>query len=670
MALSGTIASLDLMLSLSAGPSGMWSLWLCSLSWCATACLVVAIFLGVFLVLFIYGRHWIPLRDPRFFISLALFLGVMIRLVLLLELVHIRLEWSYVILCAISGGMAIVVASLFFFRTDSARSNVKILGWAMLCLAAADMSVLIWAATFQRGPFWILSSPSVLIPYGTWLLAIAWACLSRSARLRWTLACMFAMAFLIRGAVNDLWVKPGGSNTKAHAVSRVLLIVVDTLRADAISFHHPHTAPTPNMDALARDSVVFRRAISPAPWTLPAMTSLFTGVSPTVHLATQAPSQVPKGLPWLAEIFREAGYYTAAFGYNPVLQGEGSAKKGFSEFHFLRRESMVNNLSLGGRIVERFFRERVGKGRTSAVLSRGFLQWMEGKEELDFLIWMHYFDPHGPYVPPDRFIPSGEIPGAVGRRFNRVSEIRSGHWIPDLLERQWIRRLYEGEVRLVDEALGEVIEGLKNKGLYEDTLIVLTSDHGEEILEHGGCGHGQSLYDELIHVPLWIKLPKGWGKEPGVVQLPVSTEGLLPSLLDLCDIPYRKEAFTGRSFAAHLGSASSLPSEDLWDSEEDFLVSAGLLYFEDKIGILFDDLKYKRSVYGGKEWLYDLKEDPGELRCVADVRPEAMARARGFLITHDERSARLREQYDISSPLEGKMDGQRIQQLRELGYLQ
>ncbi|MCA9573630.1 MAG: sulfatase-like hydrolase/transferase, partial [Myxococcales bacterium] len=160
------------------------------------------------------------------------------------------------------------------------------------------------------------------------------------------------------------------------------------------------------------------------------------------------------------------------------------------------------------------------------------LAWLDAGGDAPSFLWLHYFDVHQPYTPAPRFRPAGEPPPGVGWRFDRFREVRSGHFVPDEAQRDWIARLYLAEVRQLDAELGRLLDALRARGRYDDALIVLVSDHGEELWDHGGFEHGHTVHDELLRVPLFVKLPGA--RHAGVVRGPVSIEAVAPTVLALC----------------------------------------------------------------------------------------------------------------------------------------
>lgn len=251
----------------------------------------------------------------------------------------------------------------------------------------------------------------------------------------------------------------------------IILITVDTTRADRMGFLGNTHGLTPNLDVLARQGVVFERAYSQAPLTPVSHATIFTGTYPQFHTVTDFGRPLPTLLPSLPEILQKSGYHTAAFIGSLILDPKASMAPGFDRgfdffdagFHVKRspKESRYDS-------IERRAGDVVGHAVT----------WLNRNRQSPFFIWVHLYDPHAPYDPPAPY----------DKRFADP---------------------YDGEVAYADASLGKLFEYLRQHGLYDRALIVVMSDHGESLGAHGESMHGIFLYDETIHVPLLFKLPGG-----------------------------------------------------------------------------------------------------------------------------------------------------------------
>ncbi len=210
---------------------------------------------------------------------------------------------------------------------------------------------------------------------------------------------------------------------------------------------------------------------------------------------------------------------------------------------------------------------------------------------------------------------------------------------------------------------GQIVSLLKELGLYDETLIAFTSDHGEEFWEHGGLGHGQSLYNELLAVPLFIKPPQTQQAGHRDVEKPVSTESLLPTLLELCGINFNRDALNGVSL-------TSLWGEDAEASADRGVYSTALMARRVERSVIYGGWKYVRSFDPDREQLYDLSLDPLERRDLAAASPRKAAQLREMLEAHGEESKRLRAFYGLEDAKVQKDSEDARRRLKSLGYIQ
>lgn len=448
------------------------------------------------------------------------------------------------------------------------------------------------------------------------------------------------------------------------AISCVVLLTVDTLRADSLR------AQNPALEALADDSMFFSQARSSSPWTKPATASILTGLAPEVHGTDELRSVLPAEAKTLAEYLKEAGFTTAGIGRNTFLRHSFNFDQGFDEYNFFPRG---NSGILGDPLLRSTFPRFFATQPSTVELTDFAIHWLRRHAEHRFFLWLHYFDPHGPFAPPESKLPDGPIPPRIGTSFADTAAVRSGKLVPNLTEREWIHQLYLAEVRHVSEQVGRVIDTLKTIERYDSCLVVFTSDHGEEFWEHGGFEHGHTLYDELLRVPMAFKLPSTVDLEPRSIDLPVSTASVTPTILQLLrhDVP------------EHLFSAPSLVSTwrdrpegrgtsealDGTASAEQPIFASGVHYFEDREAVLFGDHKFIRQRLTGQQELFSLRQDPEESRTLHLGEGPLAEEAERLLAEHAERSLRLRRHLGIAPGL-ADLDTNTLQRLRALGYLQ
>lgn len=498
------------------------------------------------------------------------------------------------------------------------------------------------------------------------ILLVLFSQLRRAHTMRSIVAVIMALLMVAPVTFAFLSRAPDLTSTGVHRVRHVILIVIDTLRADMLSCYNTDAPPTPNLDDFAADAIRFDGALSPAPWTLPSMVSLMTALPASVHGANGNDSRSPEGVATLATRFKASGYVTAAVVDNPALGAPRGLNVGFDRYdHFPR--TMRDN-SYGTWILARLFPERYQETLGTDATTEMAGQFIADHADQSFFLWTHYYDPHGPYAPPAQFQPEGPPPARIGRSFDRNKDIRLGTLLTTEEEDAWIKKLYEGEVKYVDEAVGRLVGRLRATGIYDDALIVITSDHGEEFREHGGVAHGHTLYNEVLHVPLLIKLPKGY-RAGETVEGWVSTQRVAPTILAECDLRSDKAPLGG------MGATPLLP--DTLDTER-VVYASGVLYYGEREAFVFEDYKYIFDPATGGEQIYNLAEDPGETKSIAnDPGPtwrtareneRLMARAHEVRDAHHEASERLQAQLDAGGA-RIQLDEETVRRLKALGYM-
>jgi arylsulfatase A-like enzyme len=266
----------------------------------------------------------------------------------------------------------------------------------------------------------------------------------------------------------------------------IVLITIDTLRADHLGIYG-HTRPSsPSVDRLAETGLLFERALSAAPWTLPSMASLHTSLYPPEHGAIGARTRLPDDVTTLAESLQGVGYDTMGFVTHVFVSRRYGLAQGFRAFD----ESLV----LGHDAV------------TSQDLTKNVLRYLRREGREPFFLWVHYFDPHFSYVrhPEFGFLPA-DSPDRLGYDDLRVAEpVLRGGAFPDRFSLETVEGIYDEEIAFTDAAIGRLLEGIERMSLDRPTVTVLTADHGEYFMERGRFGHGRDVYDELVHVPLII----------------------------------------------------------------------------------------------------------------------------------------------------------------------
>jgi arylsulfatase A-like enzyme len=237
---------------------------------------------------------------------------------------------------------------------------------------------------------------------------------------------------------------------------------------------------------------------------------------------------------------------------------------------------------------------------------------------------------------------------------------RTGTEARSRTDREWIRSLYLGEVRHVDDQVGRLMRALKEMGLYDEMLIIFTSDHGEEFWEHGGIEHGHTMYRELLSVPLLVKPPDC--HVAGVCDTLVGIESIMPTILDACQVAYDEESL-GHSSLASFWDPGAAPFAGRP------VVSGGTMYGEDRDAVTSAGWKYIRPLASGIEMLFDLHADPGERHDLCTADPVQLRRMRDLLAESVLRAERLREKHGIRTEDEPLLDDAARERLRALGYI-
>ena len=368
-----------------------------------------------------------------------------------------------------------------------------------------------------------------------------------------------------------------------------MLVTIDTLRADRLGCYGSRDVATPNLDRIAGEGAMAAEAPVHVPLTRPSPASLLTGRLPAEHgLRDNVTPPLAASVPTLAETLRKAGFATGAFVSAVVLSAQSGLGRGF--------ETYDDRFEMGDDDA-RFLNsiQRRGDVTTAAAVS-----WLEGKRDTRLFAWLHLYDPHDPYEPPEPYAS------------------------------RYAGRPYDGEVAWSDELVGRLDDALGRLGLRDDTLLVVTSDHGEGLGEHGESVHGFFVYQSTLRVPLLVRGP---GVAAGArVTTTVGTVDLMPTVLEMLGLPAPAEdRMSGRSLAGAL-RGGPVPAESAAYAES----LLPLLHYG------WSDLRMLREgrwkyIQAPRPELYDLSQDPAEERNLADEQPARAAALRGALQAHLER---------------------------------
>jgi len=433
----------------------------------------------------------------------------------------------------------------------------------------------------------------------------------------------------------------------------IVLITLESLRPDHVGSYSGSRPTTPALDRLASEAVVYENAHAVTSWTLASHASLFTGLYPSAHGATRPRSRLSSSATTLAEILAANGYQTAGVISGPYLARQHALDQGFRIY-----DDSTATVGTQGRA-----HLDVTNPRMEATLKQ-FLE--SGRDpSRPLFLFAYFWDPHYDYIPP---APYDEMFVGPGDRWVNVNGYESSDRIDAGLspaELSYVLAQYDGEIRWTDDHLGRLFDLLERLGLWRDAVVIVTSDHGEEFFDHGGKGHKRTLYEERVHVPLYIKFPGNarTGRDARLVSL----VDLFPTILELAGVtsPPRHQ---GRSLLASdpdpdrailmelLSTFYNRSGEDgEWERVDDEWVA--IVRGNDK-------LVFRPGT--GRTELYDLAEDPDEQADVSDDDPERTRALLGRL------EALRRESLtfgggDDASPAD--LDAEQLDRLRALGYL-
>jgi choline-sulfatase len=395
----------------------------------------------------------------------------------------------------------------------------------------------------------------------------------------------------------------------------IVLITLDTVRADHLACYGYRRIKTPSIDSLASEGIRFDHAYAQVPLTLPSHTVIMTGTYPMFNGVRDLTSTgLHSILPTLADILRHNGYRTAAFVSSFVLNSMWGLNRGFEVYD----DETEKGASRSPSLLER---------RGDRTMDRA-LTWLDSHSDRPFFLWVHLYDPHSPYRPPEPY-------------FSRYA----GH-------------LYDGEIAFDDAQLGRLFARLRQLKLYEPGLIVLTSDHGESLGEHGEAEHGFFIYNATVHVPLILKLP-GTAPHPRVMTEPAGLVDLAPTIAEFCGVPPRfTGSFQGHSLAAIRDHQTAHSASDVY--AESYYPRNTFGWHELRALIT---LQYK-YIDAPRPELYDLENDSDEEKNLAMGQASLAA-------AHLERLQGIEAHYakaDVSHT-PNLLDAETLEKLRSLGYV-
>ncbi len=444
----------------------------------------------------------------------------------------------------------------------------------------------------------------------------------------------------------------------------LLLISIDTLRADHLGFQGYDRPTSPFLDKLAGQSTVFSDLVAAASYTLPTHASIFTGLFPPHHLAVDTLDRVDaQRTPTLGRILSEAGFHTAGFTGGGFVSVDYGFASGFDRYTTIDPVVVPKILapSAAGVYPDK---QLIAQARSGGGLD-DIARWISAQGRRKWMVFLHTFAVHEydpPFADEQLFARPHDLPADFdAQRCLNTSDAETNP--PSEAARERLIDLYDATIHHTDARLGEFIGRLDEKGLLDNTIVVVTADHGEEFFEHGHFRHRGTLYQDLIHIPLIIRMP---GAPAGLrIDEPVSQVDILPTLLDLLGQPV-PEGLDGRSLADYVrGGRPAAPPTPLFSHIDRYLHGRTGLR-EGQLKIVHSDTTDARDEPASIEWeLFDLKQDPDETHNLAADRVSDLDSLRRRLAAMED-SMRMgnteRQSIELSDELRN--------QLIELGYVE
>ena len=413
----------------------------------------------------------------------------------------------------------------------------------------------------------------------------------------------------------------------------VLLIIFDTARADRFPFDGYTRPTTPNLMPIAAEGVVYTQAFSPAPWTVPAHASLFTGQYPSLHRTDCGSLRLPDQVTTLAETLQAAGYRTIGYTANPWLGRDYNFQQGFDTYGETWRDVPQES-------------EDTGAGLTNDKVIR-FLRWRADNQDAasqPFFLFINYFEPHLPYHPPEpersRFLRPRADPAKVKRlsRLGHPDEMRYIVGLSDLTDDDMgvLNDLYDGEIAYTDRRAGEVLSVLREQGILDRTIVAVAGDHGENIGDHHMMDHKLSVHDTLLHVPLLLRYPPRI-RAGRSIDTRVQMHDLYPTILGLAGVappqgavveavPLPGTGLPGSGRPADgpiVGEFVGPPLEFIKVMQDLFPGKDLSRYNRTLIALRYSGYKIQWGS-DGRHALYHVDQDPGETNDLAATEPDRL----------------------------------------------
>jgi arylsulfatase A-like enzyme len=455
----------------------------------------------------------------------------------------------------------------------------------------------------------------------------------------------------------------------------ILFLTVDALRADSLSCYGYKEIKTPSIDSVAGKGVLFTNTIAQSSWTLPSFASMLTSLYPSVHGAQKKQSkkmnscyQINKNTILMQEILKDIGYSTHAFIYNSVISSAYGFTRGFDDFFNIYRELVKQKRKRSAKFLWRdiisFDKNKIAVDENNVIaLTQNVINWLESNTKQPFFLWVHYLDPHSPY---ERYKTYGVNPSYTGRlkdiEFVRgllFDHLKTGRHNLTPSDKDYLKTIYDEEILFVDENIGLILKKLTELNLIDNTLIIFSSDHGEEFWEHDDYNHGHSLYRELVHIPLILQLP-GALPQGTRINSQVRAIDIMPTILGMLGVKHK----------LNIQGKSLLPLIKGEEMGNRTAFSESLFFFEERKSIRTGKYNFIYFTDSQKKELYDLESDPWELENIVDERPEVAYDLQNKLLDFMKDCRNIANTLGTekhSKPV--KLDEESKQRLKALGYL-
>ncbi len=432
----------------------------------------------------------------------------------------------------------------------------------------------------------------------------------------------------------------GGCSPAGKTAPNVVLISIDTLRSDHLGAYGYGRPTSPVIDGFASKGVVFEQAVANSPWTLPSHGSMLTGLFPRTHGLKGFDTRLADGTPTLATLLSGAGYATLGLVNAPNLARRHGFERGFDQYVMFPPITRGEQTRCVNRQIDRA------------------IEWLDSLDDGPFFIFLHNYDVHSTYDPSDEFLEQFASPydGEFRGGTFELQKVRAGRLEMDSEDLRHVVDRYDAGIRELDHDLERLLEYLDDRGSGENTIVILTSDHGEEFMEHGGTLHGRTMYEEVLAVPLMVRgpgIPAGH-RVPGLVQL----TDVLPTVAELAGVSV-PEGVEGESLVGTWSRGEPIDSRRFAYAEADHRNDEDDILRMVRLGAI--KLIHNRVTLQSR--LFDLRRDPREVDDLAEKDPETLrtldAAMRNYMDLELESTADLPPLTD-----------EQLERLRSLGYVQ